>query len=433
MNTEIDPSQLLTRLASEESTGCLEIVYESIVWNIYLRFGKLLVVDCSLQSLKQLVDRLRFRGYDRAAQEVKVDSDNLVRQELERLALQGVLDRSQLERISTDLTKEAFESLLWLRNEQMKWLPDRPVPTIATGLSSLPSLNLFATIEYHQQRLKIWQKFTTIIQSPHQRPYLTNAKFLETPVSGGTLSYKALNQIVQLMKGRSIRDLGLLLKQDELKLVQLLTPYLRHNAICLRGPAAPFDRLPLIPEPDLLPVNSVEQLPEIAQKLSTVPINPDLYQIACIDDSPLILDEMERFLGNKGKYQLTKLEDPIKASGLIFRLKPDLILMDITMPGINGYKLCSLFRSSTALAQTPIIMVTGNKGLVDRVRANLVGATDYLTKPFTEQDLLALVDKYLTPTSADILELSAQGNASAEEDATKMRSGNDELVAHRSF
>jgi twitching motility two-component system response regulator PilG len=48
------------------------------------------------------------------------------------------------------------------------------------------------------------------------------------------------------------------------------------------------------------------------------------------------------------------------------------------------------------LAETPIIMVTGNKGLVDRVRANLVGATDYLTKPFTEQDLLALVEKYLT-------------------------------------
>jgi two-component system, chemotaxis family, response regulator PixG len=395
MNTEIDPSQLLTQLANEQSTGCLEIVHGSIVWNIYLRFGKLLAVDCSIHSLPQLVDRLRALGYEQAAQSVKVDSDNLVRQEIERLAVAGLLDRVQLERISTDLTKAAFESLLWLRNEQMTWQPDRLMP-IATGLTPLPSLNLAATIDYYQQRLKIWQKFTTIIRSPHQRPYLTNVKFLETPVSGGTLSSKALNQIAQLMKGRSLRELALFLKQDELKLVQLLTPYLRHNAICLRGPAAPFDRLPLIPEPDLPPVNSVEQLPEIKQELSLAPINRDLYQIACIDDSPLILDEMERFLGNKGKYQLTKLADPIKASGLIFRLKPDLILMDITMPGINGYKLCSLFRSSTALAETPIIMVTGNKGLVDRVRANIVGATDYLTKPFIEQDLLALVEKYLT-------------------------------------
>jgi two-component system, chemotaxis family, response regulator PixG len=395
MNTEIDPSQLLSQLAKEQSTGCLEIVHGSIVWNIYLRFGKLLAVDCSIHSLPQLVDRLRALGYAQAAQSVKVDSDNLVRQELDRLAVAGLLDRVQLERIATDLTKAAFESLLWLRNEQMTWQPDRLMP-ISTGSNPLPSLNLAATIDYYQQRLKIWQKFTTIIRSPHQRPYLTNAKFLETPVPGGTLSPKALSQIAQLMKGRSIRDLALLLKQDELKLVQLLTPYLRHNAICLRGPAAPFDRLPLIPEPDLPSASSVGQLPEIAQKLSLAPIDPDLYQIACIDDSPLILDEMERFLGNKGKYQLTKLEDPIKASSLIFRLKPDLILMDITMPGINGYKLCSLFRSSTALAETPIIMVTGNKGLVDRVRANIVGATDYLTKPFTEQDLLTLVEKYLT-------------------------------------
>jgi two-component system, chemotaxis family, response regulator PixG len=399
MNTEIDPAQLLARLASEESTGCLEIVYDSIVWNIYLRFGKLLAVDCSLQSLKQLVDRLRSLGYEQAAQAVKIDSDNLVRQELDLLTLQGLLDRVQLEQISTDLTKEGVESLLWLRNEQMTWHPNRPIPT-STELHPIAGLNLATTIDYYQQRLKIWQKFTTIIRSPHQRPYLTNAKFLETPVPGGTLSSKALNQIAQLMKGRSMRDLALFLKQDELKLIQLLTPYLRHNAICLRHPAAPFDRLPLIPEPDLLPVSAVEQLPEIEQKLSIAPIDRNLYQIACIDDSPLILDEMERFLGNKGKYQLTKLADPIKASSMIFRLKPDLILMDITMPGINGYKLCSLFRSSTALAEIPIIMVTGNKGLVDRVRANIVGATDYLTKPFTEQDLLALVEKYLTPEAS---------------------------------
>lgn len=340
MNTEIDPAQLLTQLASELSTGCLEIVYGSIGWNIYLRFGKLLAVDCSIQSLHQLVDHLRYLGYEQAAQSVEVDSDKLVRHEINRLALRGLLNLEQLERISTDLTKEAFESLLWLRNEQVTWHPNR-LTSIATGLNTHSGLNLSKTLDYYQQRLKIWQKFTTIIRSPHQRQYLTNAKFLETPVPGGTLSSKALHQIAQLMKGRSIRDLALFLKQDELKLVQLIAPYLRHDAICLRDPAAPFDRLPIIPEPDLPPVDSNEKLPEIDRKLSITPLNPGLYQIACIDDSRLILDEMERFLGNKGKYQLTKLEDPIKASSMIFRLKPDLILMDITMPNINGYKLCS--------------------------------------------------------------------------------------------
>lgn len=411
MNTEIDPSQLLTQLANEQSTGCLEIVYGSIGWNIFLRFGQLLSVDCSIQSLSQLVDRLRSLGYKEAAEAVKIDShstlqsstDNLVRQEIDRLALEGLLDREQLDRISTELSKEALESLLWLKNEQMTWHPNR-LGSIAKGLNWRSNLDLSSTIEHYQQRLKIWQKFTTIIRSPHQRPYLTNAKFLETPIPGGSLSPKALSQIAKLMRGMSLRELALFLKQDELKLVKLLTPYIRHNAICLREPSAPFDRLPTIPEPDLEPIESSDELPPIAQdrsrvndrNLNIIPRNPNLYQIACIDDSPMILNEIERFLGTKGKYQLTKLENPIQASKTIFRLKPDLILMDITMPDINGYKLCSLFRNSAALATTPIIMVTGNKGLVDRVRANMVGATDYLTKPFTQPELLEMVEKYLT-------------------------------------
>jgi two-component system, chemotaxis family, response regulator PixG len=69
--------------------------------------------------------------------------------------------------------------------------------------------------------------------------------------------------------------------------------------------------------------------------------------------------------------------------------------MDITMPDINDYKLCRLFRSSAAFETTPIIMVTGNKGLIDKARAKLVGATDYLTKPFSQTELLELVEKHL--------------------------------------
>jgi two-component system, chemotaxis family, response regulator PixG len=216
---------------------------------------------------------------------------------------------------------------------------------------------------------------------------------LEGAVAKGTLSSTALQQISQLMRGASLREVAALLKQDELKLVQLLTPYLRHNIFFLRSPAVPLNELPTIPEPAL---NSPSLNGQFTSGDRQSNHQSKTYQIACIDDSPLILDEIERFLGSSGKYQLTKLNEPVKASAAILRLKPDLILMDITMPNINGYKLCSLFRSSEALANTPIIMVTGNKGLVDQVRAKMVGATDYLTKPFTKEKLLEIVGKYLT-------------------------------------
>jgi two-component system, chemotaxis family, response regulator PixG len=265
----------------------------------------------------------------------------------------------------------------------------------ATEISnSHNSLKISSLLEYYQQRLTIWQKFITIIQSPHQRPYLTTEILADNIVPRGTLSSAGLHQISQLMRGVSLRELAMLLKQDELKLLQLLGPYIQNNVIFLRQPSAPFNALPNIPKPALLPTNISEK------KILSDPLNSikksKVYQIACIDDSPMILDEIERFLGSTGKYQLTKLEEPVRASAAILRLKPDLILMDITMPNINGYKLCSLFRSSEALANTPIIMVTGNKGLVDQVRAKLVGATDYLTKPFTKEKLLTIVEKYLT-------------------------------------
>ena len=65
------------------------------------------------------------------------------------------------------------------------------------------------------------------------------------------------------------------------------------------------------------------------------------------------------------------------------------------MPRINGYKLCGLLRGSESCHHTPIIMVTGHKGLIDKARAKLAGATDYLTKPFTQQGLMEVIEKHL--------------------------------------
>ena len=401
MHSEINSSSLLTQLSGDQTTGCLEVVYNSTTWNIFIRFGQLLSVDCSILSLNQFLQRLRQMGCEEAVLAIEIDIHSnsqlstglLVHQEIEKLAKEGLIDRTQLRHLSLEMTKESLESLLWLTQGTSTWHPNRLMP--ATEIANVHnSLKISSLIDYYQQRLSIWQKFSKIIQSPHQRPYLTTENSADNVVPRGTLSSVALHQISQLMRGISLRELAALLKQDELKIAQLLIPYIQHNVIFLRQPSAPFNALPLIPIVSVPTVSLNTKAANPANQKSSS--SPKIYQIACIDDSPLILDEIERFLGGSDKYQLTKLEEPVKAAAAIFRLKPDLILMDITMPNINGYKLCSLFRSSEALANTPIIMVTGNKSLVDKVRAKLVGATDYLTKPFDQQGLLAIVEKYLT-------------------------------------
>jgi two-component system, chemotaxis family, response regulator PixG len=89
------------------------------------------------------------------------------------------------------------------------------------------------------------------------------------------------------------------------------------------------------------------------------------------------------------------IDDSVKALMKLSTIRPDLILLDVGMPNVDGYQLCALIRKSSVLKEIPIVMVTGNKGLIDRARARLAGATDYLTKPFAQADLLKIVMRYL--------------------------------------
>jgi two-component system, chemotaxis family, response regulator PixG len=69
--------------------------------------------------------------------------------------------------------------------------------------------------------------------------------------------------------------------------------------------------------------------------------------------------------------------------------------LDVGMPRVDGYELCRLLRKHPLFKKIPIIMVTGNTGLIDRARAKMSGTTDYMTKPFTQADLLKMVFRHL--------------------------------------
>ncbi|MEA5512913.1 response regulator [Nodularia sp. UHCC 0506] len=130
------------------------------------------------------------------------------------------------------------------------------------------------------------------------------------------------------------------------------------------------------------------------QKNSQPSGKKSLYTIACIDDSQTVLNSIKLFLdGNT--FSVVTINDPVKALMQILRSKPDLILLDVEMPNLDGYELCSLLRRHSAFKNIPIIMVTGRTGFIDRAKAKMVRASGYLTKPFTQPDLLKMVFKYL--------------------------------------
>jgi twitching motility two-component system response regulator PilG len=115
--------------------------------------------------------------------------------------------------------------------------------------------------------------------------------------------------------------------------------------------------------------------------------------VACIDDSPTFGYTMEKLLARQGLRTLY-IEKPLMSMSQLFEERPALIFLDISLPDMDGYQLCKMLRRSPALKEVPVIMLTSKDTLFDRIRANLVGASDYLIKPIQEQKVLASLQSF---------------------------------------
>lgn len=116
--------------------------------------------------------------------------------------------------------------------------------------------------------------------------------------------------------------------------------------------------------------------------------------IACIDDSKTMRAIIRSILEPAG-YRVMEIFKATEAVAHLMQARPDLILLDISMPDVDGYELCGTLKRSS-LRQIPVVMVTGREGVVDRVRARFAGATDYITKPFDPEHLTSLVHHLVT-------------------------------------
>ncbi len=132
---------------------------------------------------------------------------------------------------------------------------------------------------------------------------------------------------------------------------------------------------------------------------SKYPLGHKAPLIVCIDDSPFVCDRLEQIFQQEG-YQFISVMDSLKAIPIVVAKKPDLIFLDLVMPNANGYEICSRLRKIGAFQQIPIVILTGNDGVIDRVRAKVVGATDFLTKPVQSELVLEIAQKYLQPVLA---------------------------------
>ena len=228
-----------------------------------------------------------------------------------------------------------------------------------------------------QQVWQAWQKAKIADRSPDKAPLINQPEQLQQQVSPAVYQ-----NLTKLLDGqRTLRDLAVVMNRDVKDVICSLLPYIQAGLV------------ELIDIPDLAP--------PIAPTTPAAPPSTAASKgplIACVDDSPLVCQSMEQILASNG-YRFLAIQDSLRAIAALLSRKPDLIFLDLVMPSTNGYEICSQLRKVSAFRNTPIIILTGNDGIIDRVRAKIVGASDFLSKPVDAETVLSVTYRHLNSPS----------------------------------
>jgi two-component system, chemotaxis family, response regulator PixG len=449
--TKLSPERLLRQLSNSYDTTCLQVVNNSVLWSIYLDHGKIIYATHSVEPFDRLERHIRrlSQQIPLLTNEVRVQLrmnfesdwqpqlnqpiDHYLHHPPEYEAICWLLKEKHLlshhaALLIQELVKEVIESFILIREARFELtVPVNTLPKIC-------KLDVDSIMQRCKNRLQNFQSFAPQISSPYQRPYLlVNSKFYDRQLP------ELQQNITTWMKGFSLRHLAVIMNLDEVELARTLYPHILQGSIILHEPDPPFDKLPKIfedvslafkyntitingksfevePSPYIIldnisgeeSITQVSTVPEEKLELLTIAgnipadgekVNPRTtpkkpYKIISVDDSPTVLKEISRCLQDENVAVVT-INDPIKAVMSIIRHKPDLILLDLNMAGIDGYELCRIIRNNSMFKEIPIIFVTSSKGIVDKVKARIVGASGYLTKPFSRAELLKMIFMHL--------------------------------------
>ncbi len=122
-------------------------------------------------------------------------------------------------------------------------------------------------------------------------------------------------------------------------------------------------------------------------------------KVMVIDDSNTIRKTTEAILKKAG-YEVLTAGDGFEAMSLITDHRPDIIFVDIMMPRLDGYQTCTLIKNNRHFKQTPVVMLSSKDGLFDRARGRIAGSEQHINKPFTQDELIAAITKYVPRSAA---------------------------------
>lgn len=396
----------LERLQKQHFTGRLDVDVQGKKWNLYLSLGRFAWASGGLHEQRRWRRQLIRTGIDQSIQARKNDRNEcwdyglltllsqrkLINKDQQITILRGTVTEILFEIVQAIELATLSQNAAHNNPKNIKeahFQNSDGVFTLTPRLGVRPShgdtgifprdwtLEVELALTMAERAWESWAKSGLALCSPNLAPVLKNREKLQAQVSP-----KIYQHLTNLINGkRTLRDLSVLMKQDILGVTRSLLPYIRNQAIGLV---------------------EIEDFPPSATTSQGQKKNPETPKtekgdrgvVLCIDDSPQVCRLMEVLLTNAG-YRVVTVQEAIKALPTLLECKPDAIFLDLIMPIANGYEICTQIRRIDRFKDTPIVILTGNDGFVDRVRAKMVGATDFLTKPIVRDRVLATVEKYV--------------------------------------
>jgi CheY-like chemotaxis protein len=407
--TTADLAKRILACGAEEFTGQLNLEIKEPKgqrWTLYFRQGGLIWGGSEVHRIRRLLRQLSMHCpqllIDRNALadlQVSAVSQGAVQahyedyKSLAEFVRQGKLRRSQMAAIAdgyiTEMLFDIHQRWDRFRYRSALQLTYKPLPqdTINSIDSTLVSIRVDQVWQQALQAWQAWQQEALAEVSPNLAPAIAKAEELrwQTPP-------KVYQNLIALVDGhQTLRDLAVKLKQNLLPLTQSIMPYIRKGLI------------ELLEVGDLnysvKPVTTTNPQPTfVGSALRPIRPQPNSPLVAYIDDSRIDCQMMSQILAQAG-YRCLLIQEPVKALPLLLEQKPDLIFLDLVMPVTNGYEICGQIRRISLFQDTPVIILTSNDGIVDRVRAKMVGSSGFLAKPIGREKVLTAVQKYLTATT----------------------------------
>lgn len=376
--TAAKQSRLFGLLKQSQFDGQLQLVAQNTQWTFEFYMGRLLYVTGGKQSIRRWYRYVKqycpdlYGELSSLTSELKKLADvegnkNLVCWEYNLLSFwysQQKISREQIRQIVESIFLEVFFDISQTRKVVYQVKPDSQLS------NQLLLVNADTVINKAKVLWQAWLNAKLGERSPDLAPIIRHPLELKKHVPEPL--YRTLTMM--LTGQLTLRDLSVKINRDIVSLTASLLPHVQQGAvelICIDDLTSP-----LPPPPS-------------AENSHRTPL------IACIDDSPAICRVLEKVLGT-ADYQVLCIHNPLRAIAMLLSKKPDLIFLDLVMPGTNGYELCTQLRRISRFKETPIVILTGNDGVIDRVRARMVGANAFLGKPIQPYQVLSVVESHLS-------------------------------------